>query len=392
MLAELEKLAGRIGVEVRFESFDPKSRGKGGLCRVHGAPLVVVDERLTVLEKIGILSEALACFDLQPMFVPAVLRARIERGARATGRRGPVRPPLRPPAKTRPRARSRGGGRSTRRRSRGHRTGTMSLPLFTVDAFTDRPFGGNPAAVCILDRARDEAWMRQVAAEMNLSETAFLAPRADGDLDLRWFTPEVEVDLCGHATLASAHVLWETGRLDRAKSARFHTKSGVLGASREGDRIALDFPSRHVAEAPVPEGLLAALGLARVAWSGREKRNALLLLDDEREVRALKPDFAALRRVDVRAALVTAPASTSAADGVDFVSRFFGPSVGIDEDPVTGAAHGLLATFWGARLGKTAMTGFQASKRGGTVGVRVEGERTKLLGKAVIVARGELLA
>ena len=213
----------------------------------------------------------------------------------------------------------------------------MTLPLFIVDAFASRPFTGNPAAITLLDRAADEAWMKRVAAEMNLSETAFVVARADGAFDLRWFTPEVEVPLCGHATLASAHVLWESKRLGASAEARFHTKSGVLGAVREGESIALDFPARASTESAPPAGLFDALGVrgAQVAWVGRFADNVLVMLHDEAAVRALAPDFARLRAVDARAAVVTARGSGD----FDFVSRFFGPNVGIDE--VSG--DGLLA-------------------------------------------------
>jgi PhzF family phenazine biosynthesis protein len=265
----------------------------------------------------------------------------------------------------------------------------MTLPLLVVDAFTPRPFAGNPAAVCILSEAREEAWMQNVARDMNLSETAFVLPRPGSDMDfgLRWFTPAVEVDLCGHATLASAHALWEIGRLPRERAARFHTRSGMLDAKREGDFIALNFPTRAVRQAAPPAGLAAALG-AEPVWVGGYATNDMLVeLASEAAVRGLAPDFAKLREVDARGFIVTARGSGE----YDFVSRFFGPRVGIDEDPVTGAAHCVLAPYWGEKLGKKAMTGYQASARGGVVRVRHEGERTMLLGQAVLVSRGELL-
>jgi PhzF family phenazine biosynthesis protein len=256
-----------------------------------------------------------------------------------------------------------------------------------VDAFTPRPFAGNPAAVCLLEGEREPAWMQKVAAEMNLSETAFVVTRADGDFGLRWFTPAVEVDLCGHATLASAHVLFDTGRARPDAVLRFHTRSGVLTAKRDGAAIALDFPAYAVDEAPAPAGLQAALRYERAAWTGRARGDAFVELATEAELRALSPDFAVLAKVEVRAVIVTARASTA---GFDFVSRFFAPRVGIAEDPVTGSAHCALGTFWAARLGKAAMTAYQASSRGGVVHVRSEGGRTLLGGEAVVVTRGEI--
>jgi PhzF family phenazine biosynthesis protein len=261
------------------------------------------------------------------------------------------------------------------------------VPLLQIDAFTDRAFAGNPAAVCFLSSPRDDGWMQSVAAEMNLAETAFLVPRADGEWDLRWFTPTTEVDLCGHATLASAHALWETGRLAPAAVARFHTRSGVLTAERRGDAIELDFPSEPPAAAPIPDGLAAALG-ATPAWVGRNRMDVLVELASEREVRALAPDLAALAAHPVRGIIVTAPGS----DGYDFVSRFFAPAAGVPEDPVTGSAHCALAPFWAERLGRNEMTGWQASRRGGLVRVRLANGRVKLGGHAVTVLRGELVA
>jgi PhzF family phenazine biosynthesis protein len=268
--------------------------------------------------------------------------------------------------------------------------GHMSLPLFMVDAFASRPFEGNPAAVCLLDRERDAAWMQLVGREMNLSETAFLVPRGDGEFGLRWFTPAVEVDLCGHATLASAHVLFETKRVGASHSIRFHTKSGVLTATRDGEGIALDFPASGTEAVESPLGLEIALRCGRPVLVGRTRDVLLVELATEAEVRALSPDFTALARIDTRAFIVTARAASGSP--FDFVSRFFAPRVGIDEDPVTGAAHCSLAAYWSPRLGKTAMTGFQASARGGVVRVRLEGARALLGGGAVTVSRGELLA
>jgi PhzF family phenazine biosynthesis protein len=262
----------------------------------------------------------------------------------------------------------------------------MGLTIVQVDAFADRPFRGNPAAVCVLPAPRDDAWMQDLAREMNLAETAFLQPR-DGGYELRWFTPAVEVALCGHATLASAHVLWEDGILPSDRQARFHTKSGLLTADRRGDWIELDFPVTRPAAAPPPEGLSAALG-ATPRWVGRSRFDYLVELDSETQVRALTPDLAALERVETRGVIVT---SRSATAGYDFVSRFFAPRTGVPEDPVTGSAHCALTPFWSERLGRTTMTGYQASARGGIVRVRLAGDRVVLGGQAVTVMRGELL-
>ena len=261
----------------------------------------------------------------------------------------------------------------------------MPQPIVQVDAFTDRPFAGNPAAVCILDAPRDEQWMRDVAAEMNLSETAFLHREGDG-WSLRWFTPAVEVDLCGHATLASAHVLWQDGLLSPDQEARFHTRSGLLTAARQGDWISMDFPAKPEQEAPAPDGLERALGVPPV-YVGRSHFDWLVEVESESVVRALAPDLGLLASVDARGVIVTARGG----DGTyDFVSRFFAPRVGVPEDPVTGSAHCVLAPFWARRLGRDALTGFQASRRGGVVKVRVVGDRVVLGGQAVTVMRGEL--
>jgi PhzF family phenazine biosynthesis protein len=263
----------------------------------------------------------------------------------------------------------------------------MGVPIFVVDAFTDRPFAGNPAAVCPLDRPADDDWMQRVAAEMNLSETAFLAPESDG-YRLRWFTPTLEVVLCGHATLAGAHVLWETGRLPADAPARFHTRSGLLTAARTGDGITLDFPAEMPAPCDPPTGLAEALG-ARPRSTGRNRMDYLIELDTEAAVRRLRPDFARLAELPVRGVIVTGP---SAERAYDFVSRFFAPASGVNEDPVTGSAHCALGPFWAARLGKSDLVGRQVSARGGVVRVGVRGERVLLGGRAVTVVRGELQA
>ncbi len=261
----------------------------------------------------------------------------------------------------------------------------MGIRTFKVDSFTAEPFAGNPAAVCLLTEPREERWMQAVAREMNLSETAFMLPEADF-FRLRWFTPAVEVALCGHATLAAAHVLWEEGILAPGETVRFATKSGELRAARRSDVIELDFPSKPEEPAEPPENLYRALGVTP-SYLGRNQFDVLALLDSEAAVRAVAPDFALLRGVSVRGVIVTAPASTP---GYDFVSRFFAPAVGVDEDPVTGSAHCCLGPFWAARLGTTELSAFQASARGGALQVRVAGSRVFLGGRAVTVLRGEL--
>jgi PhzF family phenazine biosynthesis protein len=263
--------------------------------------------------------------------------------------------------------------------------GADSIPIVLVDAFADAPFTGNPAAVCVLPAPAGAGWMQSVAREMNLSETAFLVPRDDG-FDLRWFTPAVEVDLCGHATLASAHVLWESGYLPVTEPARFHTRSGLLTAERRGDDIELDFPATAVAPAQAPDGLADALGGARIVSVGRGRLDYLIELEHEAAVSGLRPDFARLRTLPVRGVIVTSRASTP---GWDVVSRFFAPGSGIDEDPVTGSAHCCLAPFWTERLGKAELVARQLSARGGTIHVRLDGDRVRLRGRAVTVLRGE---
>ncbi|HLB81931.1 MAG TPA: PhzF family phenazine biosynthesis protein [Gemmatimonadales bacterium] len=262
----------------------------------------------------------------------------------------------------------------------------MGLKIVQVDAFANRAFRGNPAAVCILPAPRDERWMQDVAREMNLAETAFLHPE-NGAYRLRWFTPAVEVALCGHATLASAHVLWEEGHLPAGRQARFLTQSGLLTADHAGDWIELDFPSTPPAPAPAPSGLAAALGAA-TRWVGRSTFDYFVELDSEAAVRGLKPDLAALERLDARGVIVTSRATTP---GFDFVSRFFAPQSGVPEDPVTGSAHCALAPFWSERLRRAELTGYQASARGGVVRVRLAGDRVMLGGQAVTVLRGELV-
>lgn len=265
----------------------------------------------------------------------------------------------------------------------------MALRIVTVDAFTDTPFAGNPAAVCVLPEERDEAWMKQVAREMNLSETAFLRKSEDG-YRLRWFTPAVEVELCGHATLASAHALWEEGHAPAGQEIRFHTRSGLLTAARDGRHIELDFPATPPSPCDAPAGLLEALGAGAPMQAKAVQKSRfdyLVELESEAEVRALRPDHSALRSLGARGIMVTARGEGQ----FDVVSRFFAPGSGIDEDPVTGSAHCCLGPYWAAKLGKTALDCYQASERGGVVRVKVAGDRVKLQGLAVTVMRAELL-
>jgi PhzF family phenazine biosynthesis protein len=262
----------------------------------------------------------------------------------------------------------------------------MSIKITQVDAFTNKPFAGNPAAVCILPEPAGERWMHNVALEMNLSETAFLHRHGDG-FNLRWFTPTVEVDLCGHATLASAHVLWEEGHLKVNETARFHTRSGLLTAVQRGEWIEMDFPAKREESAPAPPNLLEALGV-RAKYIGKNQFDYLVEVASEDVVRELKPDFTLLGTITVRGVIVTSRAASSE---YDFVSRFFAPAAGVPEDPVTGSAHCCLAPFWATRLGKDEMIGYQASARGGIVKVRVSGDRMHLGGQAVTVLRGELV-
>ncbi|HEV8585868.1 MAG TPA: PhzF family phenazine biosynthesis protein [Methylomirabilota bacterium] len=261
----------------------------------------------------------------------------------------------------------------------------MSVPLLHVDSFASEPFRGNPAAVCLLPAPREPAWMQALAAELNLPATAFVSPAADG-YGLRWFTALGELTLCGHGTLASAHALWETGRLAAGAAARFTTPAGALSAVRSGGWIEMDFPAEPPAEAKVPPGLAEALG-AKPRWAGRNRHDVLVELDGEAAVRELAPNFRALREIETRGIIVTAPATSA---GADFVSRFFAPRLGIREDAVTGSAHCCLGPFWTGRLSRASLVGRQLSARGGVVRVTVAGERVGLAGQAVTVARGEL--
>lgn len=263
----------------------------------------------------------------------------------------------------------------------------MGQRITQVDAFTHTPFGGNPAAICVLPAPAAEHWMQQVAREMNLAETAFLHPEGDG-FRLRWFTPAVEVDLCGHATLASAHVLWEEGHLPPAAPARFFTRSGLLTCTRQGTWIEMDFPATPAQPSEAPPELARALGV-QPTFVGKSQFDYLIEVRSEEEARAVQPDFFLLQRIPIRGIIVT---SRAASPEFDFVSRFFAPQDGIPEDPVTGSAHCCLAPFWHQRLGKTELHAYQASQRGGVLRVRVAGERVVIAGQAITVLRGELLA
>ncbi|MDH4162310.1 MAG: PhzF family phenazine biosynthesis protein [Nitrospirota bacterium] len=262
----------------------------------------------------------------------------------------------------------------------------MTTPVVQVDAFTDKPFCGNPAAVCILEELKDDAWMQNVAREMNLSETAFLIKNPD-TYDLRWFTPAAEVDLCGHATLASAHVLWENGQVDRGQAIRFMTKSGLLTCAWKDGWIEMDFPAEPEHHDVPPRELIDALGVTPV-YTGRNRLNDWLVeIESETVLRRLAPDFSLLAAVPMRGVMVTARSVTR---GYDFISRFFAPRVNIAEDPVTGSAHCCLGPYWQKRLKRYAFYAWQASARGGEVHVRVAEERVLLSGKAITVMVGTL--
>ncbi|GCE28832.1 isomerase [Dictyobacter alpinus] len=264
----------------------------------------------------------------------------------------------------------------------------MSLPLFHVDAFTRTPFAGNAAAVCVLDGPREDDWLLQVAREMNLAATAFLSPESDG-YRLRWFTFKTELELCGHGTLASAHTLWEQGLLAPEAEAHFYTRGGLLTARRAGDWIELNFPAKPGQDVAEPMPILAqSLGVTpqRVVKS---QLDYLVQLESEAAVRSLQPDFGLLATIPARGVIVTAAASDAAAE-YDFVSRFFCPSVGINEDPVTGSAHCALSPFWSQQLGRESLTGYQASTRGGIVRVTLDGERVHLGGQAITILSGQL--
>ena len=261
----------------------------------------------------------------------------------------------------------------------------MGQKITQVDAFTNTPFGGNPAAICVMESPADERWMQHVAVEMNLSETAYLHPEDDG-YRLRWFTPGAEVDLCGHATVAAAHVLWEEGHVPLDGACRFHTRSGLLTATRSNDWIHVEFPFESAESFTDDEGIVDALGVTAVNLAKNRLSYVVVEVDSDSAVRATQPDYNALKKLPYHGYIVTAAGAE-----IDFVSRFFAPALGVDEDPVTGSAHCVLGPYWAAKLGKTEMRAFQASARGGDVRVTVNESTVTLAGQAVTTLRGELL-
>lgn len=266
----------------------------------------------------------------------------------------------------------------------------MAVPIYVVDAFASRPFSGNPAGVCLLKEPADPAWMQKVASEMKHAETAFVHPLTQG-FSLRWFTPSTEVDLCGHATLASAHTLWEAGFLLEDEAAEFHTKSGVLTCTRHGYGIQMDFPAERIIGETPPEAdaLKAALGIRDEAERiDRNRMDFFVVLKDESRLKEIDPDLPELTKIGSRGVIVTAK---SASDDFDFVSRFFAPAAGVPEDPVTGSAHCCLGPYWSDQLGKPDLVGYQSSERGGTVRVGVRGDRVLLQGHAITTLIGEFL-
>jgi predicted PhzF superfamily epimerase YddE/YHI9 len=257
----------------------------------------------------------------------------------------------------------------------------MKLNFFQLDSFTTRPFRGNPAGVVPLDAWLDDGTMQAIAAEANMAETAFIVREPDG-WRIRWFTPTVEMDLCGHATLASAHVAFERLVPD-APSITFASRSGPLTVTREGDRLSLDFPARPARRCEPPPGLAAGLGAEpRETWMSGD---VLAVFDDERQVRALAPRFERLRELPVRGVIATAPGTD-----VDFVSRFFAPAVGVDEDPVTGSSHTTLIPYWSQRLGRTSMRARQISARGGELWCEDRGERVTISGNVAPYLEGTI--
>jgi PhzF family phenazine biosynthesis protein len=262
----------------------------------------------------------------------------------------------------------------------------MAQDIFQVDAFTDKPFAGNPAAVCVLSQAADEEWMQNLANEMNLSETAFLVEQDDG-YNLRWFTPAVEVDLCGHATLASAHILWEQGFLPPDSPVRFHTRSGLLSAVRKDSWIELDFPAEPEKQSEIPEDLFKAFG-SPAQYVGKNRFDFLLDFESADTVRKMSPNFTMLSEFSCRGFIATSRSDDSP---YDFICRFFAPAAGVNEDPVTGSAYCCLGPYWAEKLGKKELIGYQASARGGVVKVRVGDDRVYIGGQAVTVMRGTIL-
>ncbi len=263
----------------------------------------------------------------------------------------------------------------------------MCPKIFHVDAFADRPFTGNPAAVCLLSSSPDEKWMQQVAAEINLSETAFVVPQAKG-FSLRWFTPIVEVDTCGHGTLASAHVLWEEGVLQHTELARFHTRAGLLIAEHQDAWIEVGWPVETQVQVAPPTELVVALGV-KPLYVGLNRFDYLVEVETEEIVRSISPDLAILSTLPAEGVIVTSRATDP---DFDFVSRYFAPRLGISEDPVCGAAHCCLAPYWRSKLAKSRFVAYQASSRGGIIRVHLTEDRVFISGKAITIARGELMS
>jgi len=263
----------------------------------------------------------------------------------------------------------------------------VAVSIFQVDAFSSEKFAGNPAAVCLLEKPADEHWMQLVAQETGLPATAFLNQQEDG-YALRWFTPTAELPLCGHGTLASAHVLFESGRVAGNSQVHFYTQAGELLASLNNGWIQLDFPAQPTSTADPPAGLSNALGNVTIKGVYRNPAKYLIELESEDEVRAARPNFVLLRGIPADGVIITSAASSP---GYDFVSRYFAPNHGIDEDAVTGSSHCCLAPYWAERLGRNQLVGYQASKRGGMVQVQMNGNRVQLGGQAVTVMRGELI-
>jgi len=262
--------------------------------------------------------------------------------------------------------------------------------IFHIDAFASRPFTGNPAVVCLLTESKTKEWMQSVAAEMNLSETAFVTRQSDAEenrFHLRWFTPTVEVDLCGHATLATSHALWQSGWLAAGETAIFDSRSGELRAEKNGDRIFLNFPATPAEAAKLPSEIFDAMNVKPV-FSGFSREDCLIEVETADEVKNVEIDFQRLAEVKIRGVILTA---ISEDPNFDFISRFFGPAVGVDEDPVTGSAHCCLAPYWSAKLGKPELSAFQASQRGGDLQLRLDGDRVHIGGSAVTIKQGELL-
>ena len=265
-------------------------------------------------------------------------------------------------------------------------TSPKHIEIVQIDAFTSEPFKGNPAAVCLMDAPGNDDWMKNVAREMNLSETAFLYP-IEGGYHLRWLTPNSEVDLCGHGTLATAHFLFEDEHEPTDKSIKFKTRVGWVSASKEGDYIALDFPVNIPEEIDAPQDIHEALG-AEAIYVGRYPKAYLVELVNDSAVRELKPDLTALESLDQPKICVTAKDSTGKAD---FVARLFAPAIGIPEDPVNGNSHTALTPYWSAKLGKETLKSHFVSERGGEIKVKLDGNRVKISGQAVTVMRARLL-